>query len=106
MQHPMSRQLSFSTEQVQFLDGSEQRYPTSSGEMKRWIVPMELLNEYEVQELERFFRECMGKFANFAFTDPIDGKEYGDCSLDQDSFEVSATGEMRRSAALVIKQNR
>ena len=106
MQHPMSRELRFSTEQVRFLDGSGQRYRTSSGAMKRWIVPLELLDEYEVQELERFFGECMGKFASFVFIDPSDEQEYADCSLEQDHFGLTATGEMRRSAALVIKQNR
>jgi hypothetical protein len=105
MQHPMSREVSFTTEQVRFQDGSEQRYRISAGGTKRWIVPLELLDEHEAQELERFFCECMGKFASFAFIDPTDDAEYADCSLDQDYFSFTAAGEMRRSAALVIKQN-
>jgi hypothetical protein len=106
LQHPMSREARFSTEQVHFLDGSEQRYRRSSGAMKRWIIPLELLDEHEAQELERFFHECQGRFASFVFIDPADETEYDDCSLDHDDLDLNSTGEMRLSAALVIKQNR
>jgi hypothetical protein len=106
MQYPASREARFVNTRVQFIDGSEQRYRTSSGVSKRWTILLRLLDDHEIHELEHFFNDCQGSYGSFVFVDPADGTEYSDCSLSQDEFAATAIDEMRHSATIVIVQNR
>jgi hypothetical protein len=105
-QYPTSREMRFSNTRMQFINGSEQRYRTSAGALKRWIITLTLLDEHEIHELERFFNECQGAFGTFSFVDPADDVEYSDCSLSQDNFVTIGDAETRNRATLIISQNR
>lgn len=106
MQYPAPREIRFATEVVRFLDGTEQRYREFRGPLRRWIIQLDLLDEAELAALDGFFVETQGGFGSFSFTDPGDGCEYANCSLDQDSLELTSTGEMRGSVTLAIRENR
>ena len=106
MQYPGGKGLRFASQVVRFLDGSEQRYRDGAGPLHRWAIRLDLLDEGELGALEEFFVANQGAFGSFAFTDPWDGVEYADCSLEGDAFEFSLTGEMRGRTALAVVENR
>lgn len=106
MQYPGGKSLRFASEVVRFVDGGEQRYRDAAGPLRRWVVRLDLLDECEIATLEGFFTANQGAFGSFTFTDPWDGVEYTDCSLEEDALEVAFTGEMRGRAALVVRENR
>ena len=106
MQYPAGRTRTFATEIVRFVDGSEQRYRDFGAELQRWTIRLDLLDEVELTALEEFFTALQGAFGSFSFTDPWDGKEYADCSLEQEQFEILLAGEGRGQTSLVVRENR
>ena len=106
MQYPAARSLAFATEVVRFVDGSEQRYRDFGAPLRRWTIRLDLLDEAELTALEEFYTAQQGAFGNFSFTDPWDGREYADCSLEQDQVEIVLAGERRGQTALVVRENR
>ncbi|HWB95682.1 MAG TPA: DUF2460 domain-containing protein [Bryobacteraceae bacterium] len=106
MQYPATRNLSFSHDRVQFLDGSEQRYRDCSSVLRQWTIRLDQVEEGELAALEGFFLENQGAFASFAFVDPWSGVEYADCSLDSDRFEFRLEDGIRGRTSLVVRQNR
>lgn len=106
MQYPGGKRLRFASQVVNFVDGSEQRYRDGAAPLRRWMIRLDLLDEGEIAALEEFFLANQGAFGSFAFTDPWDGVEYADCSLEADVFEFSLTGEMRGRTALAVVENR
>jgi hypothetical protein len=105
-QHPAGKGLRLKTEVVRFIDGREQRYREMGGPLRWWVVRLDLLDEGELTAIEEFFRENQGAFGSFAFSDPWDGTEHPDCSLDQDSLEMAMGGELKGHTALTIRENR
>jgi phage-related protein len=106
MQYPATRRQRFASQVVRFVDGSEQRYRDLGAPLKIWEIRLDLLDEAELTALEDFFLANQGAFGSFAFTDPWDGTEHADCSLDQDAFALALSGEMRGATGLVVRENR
>ena len=106
MQYPAARRLRFACQVVRFVDGGEQRYRESGGALRSWEIRLNLLDEAELAALEEFFAANQGAFGSFAFTDPWDGTEHSDCSLDRDSFALLLAGEMRGATSLMVRENR
>src|SRR6185436_1651800 len=101
-QYPATRRLRFQNQAVRFVDGTEQRYRDSARALHRWEIALYLLDEGEVAAVENFFAAVSGGSGAFAFTDPWDGVEYANCSLESDGLEVTAQGEMRGATRLAI----
>ena len=106
MQYPATRSLRFAQDALRFLDGSEQRYRDCPSVLRRCNIRLDLADEGELAALERFFLENQGAFGSFAFDDPWDGVEYGECSLEDDTFEFHLLDAMRGQGSLTVKQNR
>ncbi len=106
MQYPATRTLSFANTTVRFVDGTEQRFRGSGAALKTWAIRLDLLDEAEAAALESFFTANQGAFGSFAFTDPWDGSEYPDCSIDQDVIAIELGDEMRARTQIVVRQNR
>lgn len=106
MQYPGGKALRFASQVVRFMDGSEQRYREAAAPLRRWIIRLDLLDEGELAAIEEFFLANQGTFGSFAFTDPWDGVEYPDCSLEGDVFEFWLDGEMRGRTSLAVVENR
>jgi hypothetical protein len=106
MQYPARRHFQFSNQVIRFLDGSEQRYRDYGAALRRWIVRLDMLDEGELAALENFFIASQGKVGSFSFTDPWDGAEYSDCSLEGDEFQFELQAEMRGETELVVRENR
>jgi hypothetical protein len=106
MQYPATKSLQYSTQVMRFLDGAEQSYRDFPGVLRRWVIRLDLLEEFELRVLEQFFISEQGRFGSFTFTDPRDGAQYPDCSLDEDAFELALLGEMRGQTRITVRENR
>ncbi len=105
-QYPATRSVVYGTEVFRFLDGSEQRFRSSSGAVRRWVIRLDLLDETETSRLEEFFASMQGRFGSFSFQDPWDNTIYPDCSLESDELVIEERGETRGKLALVVRENR
>jgi phage-related protein len=104
-QYPLQRTLTYSTDVVQFLDGSEQRFPNFGAPLRRWLIRLDQLDETEAAELAQFFEDHPAN-ATFAFTDPLDGATYANCSIDQNDFVLTLNAESWAGLNIVIRENR
>ena len=105
LQYPGTRRLDFASEVLRFVDGSSQSFRVSAA-LRRWEIRLDALDESEIAAIEQFFADNEGEFGSFAFTDPWDGTEYTDCSLEAKLLETQALGEMRSRTSLEIRENR
>src|SRR5690242_17882686 len=95
MQYPAKRDFRYDNTVLRFVDGSQQCYREAKDALRIWRIQLDLLDEAEVASLQAFFVANQGRFGSFSFLDPWDDTEYPDCSLDQDRFEFTLSGEMR-----------
>lgn len=105
-QYPARRELSFVTQVLQFLDGSEQRIRMWPGALRQWRISLSLLTEGELSAFREFFRGRAGQAQSFRFVDPWDGIEYQNCTLDHDDFDTMLRGEGRGDLNLVVRESR
>jgi phage-related protein len=106
LQYPAERSVRFSTQVVRFVDGAEQRYRGFGRPLRRWQIRLDLLDESEMTRLREFFREQRGAAGSFRFSDPWDGTDYADCSLENDEMIEELLGEMRGRTTLMVRENR
>jgi hypothetical protein len=101
-QYPLPVSTRFSTQAVQFLDGSQQTFKLYPGPLRRWSVQLDALDE---QELDSFvsFAEASGG-APFSFTDPVTGQTFANCILSGDQASAGMTQEMNGQAQFVIEE--
>src|SRR5258708_12868001 len=75
MQYPAERWPSYSTQTVRFLDGTEQRFGDYATPLHRWVIRLAALDETEMHQLRKFFREQRGGSGTFLFTVPGSGTQ-------------------------------
>ncbi|HEV3334582.1 MAG TPA: DUF2460 domain-containing protein [Bryobacteraceae bacterium] len=105
-QYPASKSLRFQNQVLRFLDGTSQRYRDSAGMLHSWDILLSQMDEQEMAEIEQFFVDNQGCFANFTFTDPWDSQVYPSCSIANDGLGLTFAGELRGAARLRIVENR
>ncbi len=105
-QYPAQRAQERSTQVLEFVDGSQQRFRQYGRPLRRWVIRLELLDETEMATLEEFFLSLAGRSGHFSFTDPWDGTEYTDCSLDSDEMDLEFDGELSGKTSLAVRENR
>jgi hypothetical protein len=106
VQYPASRVLRYQNQALRFVDGTEQRYRDCGSVLRRWEIQLSELDETEMAAVEEFFLANQGAFGSFGFTDPWDGRQYGNCSLESDELGAVAVAEMNSATTLVIVENR
>ena len=106
IQYPAVRRVLYRNQALRFLDGTEQRYRDCAGPLLRWEIPLRQLDEGEIAAVEQFFEDNQGAFGSFAFTDPWDGTAHPNCSLETDTLQTTATGEMDGATVLTVVENR
>jgi hypothetical protein len=94
------------TDVVQFIDGTEQRFPRYSAPLVRWTVSLDLLDEAELNATLLFFRAQRGMSGTFSFTDPASGTVYPGCTFVSDSMQTSMDVSGRCTTTVAIQQNR
>ncbi|MDP9169792.1 MAG: hypothetical protein M3N54_04185 [Acidobacteriota bacterium] len=101
-QYPLEQTLSFQTEAVRFLDGSQQKYRLYGSVLRRWSIKLDLLDDGELAALTSFL-ETQGT-ASFTFTDPITGADVARCVISGDQFKAGSQGEMLSNMQVVIEE--
>lgn len=104
-QYPTKREVTFSTQVIRFLGGSEQRYPIASA-LRQWQAQPVLLPDKELRELESFFALVGGSNTSFEFTDLWDGSVYPICYFKDDAFESTSTEQDRTTVVFTILEGR
>ena len=105
-QYPASKSIHFRNQIIRFVDGTEQRYRDSAGQLYQWDIRLGNLEESEMAAIGQFFVDNQGKFGSFAFTDPWDGQSYPNCSVSSDDLSQTSTAELRSMTTLRIIQHR
>src|SRR5437879_574409 len=105
LQFPASRALEFSTDVIQFIDGSEQRFRGYAGQYRLWMIRLNALDETELQKM-RSFAQDNGATGLFSFTDPWDGTVYPSCRIDGTGIEDLLSGPAQAATSLVIREFR
>jgi hypothetical protein len=103
-QYPLQRSVGFSTETVQFLDGSRQRYRTRGSGLRSWTVKLDQLDQAELSAIIAFVEQQEGGI--FAFTDPTTGEVVSKCVFAVEQLGVELMDEMQGRAELVIEEVR
>ncbi len=106
LQYPAQRIVQFSTEVVQFVDGTEQRFQNYASPLHTWVVQLDLLDEQELHVLREFFLTEAGAAGDFSFTDPWDGTEYPSCSFATDVMPEDLQDEAKGKTSLTLLENR
>jgi hypothetical protein len=103
-QYPLRRVLHYNVDTVSFLDGGEQRCATSLP-LREWTLCLGLIDEQELSALEVFVEQQQGIAGQFAFTDPMDGVQYNNCSVALDVLSETFTAPGRSMTVLIIREN-
>lgn len=106
LQYPAQKEVSFATEVVQFVDGSEQRFREYQTRLHRWVIRLDLLDANELQVLRDFFRIQAGAADSFVFTDPWDGTTYANCRIEGEDIVEQLMDEMKGKTSLTVRENR
>ena len=103
-QYPLRRSLTQTVDTVAFLDGSEQRSAASRA-LHEWTIQFGLIDEQELNALEVFVEQQQGETGQFAFTDPVDGVQYSNCSLSIEVLSETFQAPGRVKTMIVIREN-
>jgi len=106
LQYPAQRSVQFSTDVVQFMDGTEQRFQNYASPLHIWTVQLDLLDEEELHVLREFFLTEAGGAGDFSFTDPWDGTVYPSCSFATDEMQEALLDEAKGKTSLTVQENR
>jgi len=106
IQFPATRTAAMSTEIIQFVDGSEQRFRNYSAPYHTWIIRLAALDEAEMQQLRNFIVQTNGGSGTFSFTDPWDSSVYASCSFQGNDFLDSLSAPFSAGVTLTIRENR
>jgi hypothetical protein len=105
IQYPGHRQTRFSTQVIEFLDGTEQRFREYAGPLMRWVIQLDKLDAGELQEAANFF-DGAGPTSTFSFTDPWDGTVHANCVVEGNEFQAKVLDEWRGQTQITIRENR
>jgi len=104
IQYPATRVTQFSSDIVQFLDGTEQRFYIFPKSYHAWIVKLANLDETELQNIRNFIQDMNGAVGTFTFTDPWDAITYPNCSLHETEWTDSVAGPVQSTTSLAIRE--
>ncbi len=101
-QYPLGFGVRYSTQAVQFMDGSRQKYPLIGTGLRRWTIQLDLLREDELGAVIAFV-EQQGS-APFTFTDPITGASVSNCVLASEQFDAMIAAKLSGQTTVVIEE--
>jgi hypothetical protein len=101
-QYPLTRSLSFTTQSVRFLDGSQQDYRMNAGGLRRWRLSLDQLDETELAAIIAFADEV--GTGMFAFTDPVTGDTVPKCVISDAQIQTALIDELNGQTSLEIEE--
>ena len=105
IQYPGHRHTRFSTQVIEFIDGTEQRFREYAGPLRRWVIQLDKLDASELQAVANFFDDA-GPTSTFSFTDPWDGTAHTNCVVEGNEFQSKWLDEWRGQTRITIRENR
>ncbi len=100
-QYGSSKIADFATQVYRFVDGSEQRFPGFTAQLRRWAIRLSLLDEMELSALQDLFETAK----TFSFTDPLDGATYT-ARFDRDELDLGFADFARGQTMVTISEVR
>jgi hypothetical protein len=104
-QYPAERQIRFSTQVIEFIDGTEQRFREYAQSLGRWVIRLDMLDATELQAVASFFDNA-GPSSVFSFTDPWDASVHGTCVVEGGELKTELLAEWSGRTELTIRENR
>lgn len=104
-QFPSKKNIDYSTDVLQFVDGKEQRFRSYRSHALKWIISLKDIDEGEVQNIRQFIAEQAGMNGTFSFTDPWDGTVYENCSFDSDEVVFQMLSHSSCQTEIIIRNN-
>jgi phage-related protein len=101
-QYPLDRTVSFQTQAVKFLDGSQQRFRLYGAGLRRWKIRLDLLDEAELAAIDAFLQQ-QGTSV-FPFADPVTGDQVAGCILTGQTYDAGMSSELDANASLTIEE--
>lgn len=105
-QYPAVMGTGQSAQVIRFIDGSDQRYLVHGRALRQWQIRLDLLNEFELEQLEAFFTEQSGDYSPFSFPDPFSGSAVPNCRFAAPRFLTEYVGvDIGSTSFLVVETN-
>jgi len=101
-QHPSARELRLASEELRFLDNSEQRYRDSTAVRRHWVIELDRLDPTEAAVLREFFVAMRGSAGLFDFEDPWTGSLIPNCRFGEDELVLSTEAEQDSRTVLTV----
>ena len=101
-QYPLAGGVSYSTQAVRFMDGSQQKFRLIGTGLRQWALKLDQLDEQELGAVIAFV-EQQGS-AVFAFTDPVTGDNVTTCMISGQQFDATLSGEWSGYTTVVIEE--
>lgn len=101
-QYPLARTTRYSTQAVQFLDGSQQTFKLYPAALGRWSIQLDELDEAELNAVISFVEAEGGEL--FTYVDPTTGASVANCRIAGEAFGASMAREMAAKASIVIEE--
>lgn len=101
-QYPLDSGVSYSTQAVRFMDGSQQKFRLIGTGLRQWTLKLDQLDEQELAAVIAFVEE-QGS-AVFAFTDPVTGDNVATCIVSGQQFDATMSGEWSGRTTVVIAE--
>ena len=101
-QYPLTTEVSCASQSVRFLDGSRQTYQTGGGNLRRWTLGLEGLDDAELNAIVAFL-ESYGDSV-FSFVDPETGTTVPRCILSADTATTGAAAVSQANALIEIEE--
>ena len=101
-QYPLDSGVSYLTQAVRFMDGSQQKFRLIGTGLRQWTLKLDQLDEQELAAVISFV-EQQGS-AVFAFTDPVTGDNVATCTISGQQFDATMNGEWSGQTTVVIAE--
>jgi len=101
-QYPLDSGVSYLTQAVRFMDGSQQKFRLIGTGLRQWTLKLDQLDEQELAAVIAFV-EQQGS-AVFAFTDPVTGDNVARCVISGQQFDATMNGEWNGQTTVVIAE--
>ncbi len=101
-QYPLAVKFRYSTQAVQFLDGSRQTFRLYPAGLRRWSVQLAGLDDQELDLLISFVEAQGG--APFSFTDPVTGATVANCILSGGSASAGMEKELSGQTQFLVEE--
>jgi hypothetical protein len=106
VQYPVATGVRLRTELLEFVDGAEQRFPSTGELLKRWVLQYSQLDEGEMRNLRTFVESALESGSLFPFIDPSTSVVYANCRINKAEFDESWGGDGQGSTRIEIVEVR